>query len=132
MEQASTAAFVGIELLLGAAAVALIRRHDRPPVGQVVRRPDGTQEVRIVVEGRYRPERIDLAIGVPAVLRFDRREDDPCSELLVCELLPNVYRLAPHTETTIRFTPFAPGTYVFTCGLGMYSGWMVVHPDRAS
>lgn len=69
--------------------------------------------------------------GIPAVLRFDRREDDPCSELLVCELLPSVHRLAPHAETAIRFTPFAPGTYAFTCGLGMYLGWMVIRPGRA-
>lgn len=125
------AAFIGADLLLGGAALFLIRRHDRPPVGRVVRRSDGTQEVRIVVERRYRPERIELTAGVPAVLRFDRREDDPCSELLISELFPSVHRLAPHAETAVPFTPSAPGTYVFTCGLGMYSGWIVVRPAPA-
>lgn len=89
---------------------------------------NGTQEARVVVQGRYRPDRIELVAGVPAVLRFDRREDDACSELLISELFPSVHRLRPHAETLVRFTPTVPGVYAFTCGLGMYSGVIVVRP----
>lgn len=110
----------------GGAALILLHGRHRPASARAVPRADGTQEALIIVEHGYRPARIELALGVPAVLRFDRRENDPCSEMLVSELLPSSYRLAPHAETIVRFTPMAPGTFAFTCGLGMYSGLLVV------
>lgn len=92
---------------------------------------DGTQEARVVVEKGYRPSRIELEAGVPTTLRFERREDDPCTELLVSELWPSAHRLTAHEETEIRFTPQRPGRYMFTCGLGMYSGELLVHEGSA-
>jgi plastocyanin domain-containing protein len=125
-------AFDALALALGASAggAVFLVLHDRHGPGRVraARRPDGTQEARVVVEHGYRPARIELVVGVPAVLRFERREDDACSELLLSELLPSSYRLAPHAETVVRFTPMARGTYAFTCGLGMYAGVLVVRP----
>ena len=124
--------FAAFALALGASAGGavffLLRGRRRPASARAVRRADGTQEARVVVEHGYRPARVELDLGVPAVLRFDRREDDPCSELLVSELLPSSYRLAPHAETVVRFTPTAAGTFAFTCGLGMYTGLLVVRP----
>ena len=114
----------------GLAAVGLYRRsrtHTRARLG-----PTGVQEARIRVERGYRPSHIELEAGVPALLRFDRREDDPCSELLVCDLLPNQHRLVAHQETPIRFTPQRPGRYAFTCGMGMYSGELTVRPRWGS
>lgn len=94
------------------------------------RSADGTQEARVVVDRGYRPSRIELEAGVPAVLRFERREDDPCTELLVSELWPSAHRLAAHGETAVRFTPQRSGRYAFTCGMGMYSGEIVVRGGR--
>lgn len=85
-----------------------------------------TQQATIVVEGRYWPSRVELVAGIPAVLRFDRREDDPCSELLICELLPSQHRLTAHAVTAVRFIPTRPGRYAFTCGMGIYAGELVV------
>ena len=116
----------GLLCLAGLAAMGLYRRA-RIVSQRATRRPDGTQEATVVVDRGYVPSRIDLAAGVPAVLRFERREDDPCTELLVCELLPSEHRLAAHAQTLIRFTPQRPGRYAFTCGMGMYSGELVVH-----
>lgn len=94
------------------------------------RSSDGTQEARVVVDRGYRPSRIELDAGVPTVLRFDRREDDACTEMLVSELWPSAHRLAAHGETLVRFTPQRPGRYAFTCGLGMYSGELVVRERK--
>jgi len=91
---------------------------------------DGTQEARIVVDRGYHPSHIELEAGVPATLRFERREDDPCTELLVSELWPSAHRLAAHGETEVRFTPQRPGRYLFTCGMGMYSGELLVRQRR--
>lgn len=96
------------------------------------RTKDGTQEARIVVQHGYRPSRIELEAGVPTTLRFDRREDDACSEMLVSELWPSQHRLVPHGETEIRFTPERPGRYAFTCGMGRYSGELIVRGGRAT
>ena len=93
---------------------------------------DGTQEARVVVEHGYRPSHIDLEAGIPTTLRFERREDDPCTELLVSELWPNAHRLAAHGETEVRFTPQRPGRYAFTCGMGLYSGELLVHKGRGN
>lgn len=106
----------------------LHRRHSTRARAQ--RRPDGTQEARIAVDHGYRPARIELEVGIPTVLRFERRENEACSELLVSELLPSSFHLAPNAETAVRFTPMALGTYAFTCGLGMYTGVLVVRPAR--
>ena len=93
---------------------------------------DGTQEARVVVEHGYHPKRIDLEAGIATTLRFDRREDDPCSELLVSDLWPNAHRLVAHGETEVRFTPQRSGRYAFTCGMGLYSGELIVHRGRTS
>lgn len=106
-------------------AVWTIRRQSGESV-RARRSSDGTQEARVLVDHGYHPSRIELDAGVPAVLRFDRREDDPCTEMLVSELWPSAHRLAAHAETDIRFTPGQPGRYAFTCGMGMYSGELLV------
>lgn len=123
--------------LLGLVAIAIFvviwaeeRLHQRE--WSVRRLPDGTQEARIVVYRGYRPSHIELEAGVPATLRFQRREDDPCTELLVSELWPSAHRLVAHGETEVRFTPQRPGRYAFTCGMGMYSGELLVHEGRAT
>ena len=115
----------GLLCLVGLAAVGLHQRARVLPC-RATRRTDGTQEATVVVDRGYVPSRIELEAGVPAVLRFERREDDPCTELLVCDLLPSEHRLAAYAQTLVRFTPQRPGRYAFTCGMGMYSGELVV------
>ena len=114
-----------------AALIVVVAGQRSAARGQAARRrSDGTQELRVVVDRGYRPSRIDLEARVPTTLRFERREDDPCTELLVSELWPSAHRLVAHGETEVRFTPQRPGRYVFTCGMGMYSGELLVHEGR--
>lgn len=126
-------AIVVLLAVVGAAAMILVARDQRAaPAQPAIRLADGTQEARVVVERGYRPQRIGLEAGIPATLRFERREDDPCTELLVSELWPNAHHLVAHRETEIRFTPEHPGRYLFTCGMGMYSGELLVHEGSAT
>jgi P-type Cu+ transporter len=118
--------WIVLVLILTAIVVTLAARA-RPAMERARRLADGTQEARVVVDRGYVPSCIGLEAGVPATLRFDRREDDPCTEMLVSELWPNAHRLVAHGETAIRFTPQRPGRFAFTCGMGMYSGELVVH-----
>ena len=117
-----------LALVLAAIAVVVASlARGRTSTAQARRLPDGTQEARVVVDRGYVPSRIDLEAGIPATLRFERREDDPCTEMLVSELWPTAHRLVAHGETSIRFTPERLGRFAFTCGMGMYSGELIVH-----
>lgn len=122
---------VVIIAVIGAPALWLSIR-DSAVTEKARRLSDGTQEARVVVDQGYRPSRIELEAGVPVTLRFERRDDDACTEMLVSELWPSAHRLVGHGETAVRFTPQRPGRYVFTCGMGMYSGELLVHEARAT
>ena len=124
---------IWIVLLLVLTAIAgLLVVSARTPTRRARRLADGTQEMRVVVDRGYTPSRIDLEAGIPATLRFERREDDPCTELLVSDLWPSAHRLVANGETPIRFTPDRPGRFAFTCGMGMYSGELVIHEGGKS
>jgi plastocyanin domain-containing protein len=101
--------------------------RSRASIERARRLEDGTQEARVVVDRGYVPSRISLEAGVPTTLHFERREDDPCTEMLVSELWPNAHRLVAHGDTAIHFTPDRLGRFAFTCGMGMYSGELIVH-----
>lgn len=116
----------GALCLVGLTALWLYLRA-RALSRRAIRRSDGVQEASVVVDRGYTPSHIELEAGVPALLRFERREDDPCTEVLVSELWPSAHRLVAHGETEVRFTPQLPGRYAFTCGMGLYSGELVVH-----
>lgn len=125
-------AFLLVELSIVALVVIWAMGRHQSRGRQARRLADGTQEAHVVVDRGYRPSRIDLEAGVPTTLRFDRREDDPCTELLISDLWPSAHRLIAHGETEVRFTPQRVGRYIFTCGMGVYSGELLVHEGRAS
>ena len=82
-------------------------------------------EVVITVQGGYSPSAVRVPAGAPVRLVFDRQESDSCSEELVMPDL-GVRRFLPaHERTTITVTPPAPGTYEFTCGMGMLRGRLI-------
>ena len=85
----------------------------------------GGQAVTIAVRGGYEPATIRVAAGRPVRLVFDRQETSSCSEEVV---LPDfgVRRFLPaHERTTVEVTPPSPGTYEFTCGMGMLRGRLI-------
>ena len=116
----------------GAATVVLLslarrrrRRRTTAPVGK-----DGYQEATIRVNGRYRPQVVTVLSDKPVRLRFLREENTPCSERVIFEGLGVERRLPDHQETRIELPPSRPGSYMFTCQMGIYRGWLVVMPAR--
>ena len=92
----------------------------------------GRQEVTVVVQGGYEPAAIRVVAGRPVKLVFDRRENSSCSEEIVIPEF-GVRRFLPAGEkTTVEITPDDPGTYEFTCGMGMLRGRLIVEPVEAS
>lgn len=85
----------------------------------------GAQEVRITVRGGYEPATIRVAAGRPVRLVFDRQETSSCSEEVVFPSFGLRRFLPAHQTTTLEVTPPSPGTYEFTCGMGMLHGKLV-------
>jgi plastocyanin domain-containing protein len=69
---------------------------------------------------------VRVRAGAPPRLVFDRREESSCSEEVVIPEL-GVRRFLPaHQRTGIDIPAQRPGTYEFTCGMGMLRGSLVV------
>jgi len=90
----------------------------------------GLQQAVIRVEGGYSPSRVRLSAGRPARLVFDRREDSSCSEEVVIPDLGIRQFLPAHQRTGVDLPAPRPGTYEFTCGMGMLRGTLVVEEAR--
>ena len=96
------------------------------PTATAVSSADGVQEVAITVKGGYSPDSIEVERGRLVQLSFYRDEENSCSEGL---LMPdfNVRRDLPAFKTTlVELLPQQAGSYVFTCGMGMLRGTLVV------
>ena len=85
----------------------------------------GKREVAIVVRGGYSPATIRAAAGEPVRLVFDRQESSSCSEEVVFPDFGLRRFLPENQKTTLEITPPTPGTYEFTCGMGMLHGRVI-------
>jgi plastocyanin domain-containing protein len=84
------------------------------------------QEVEIRVKGGYDPDVIVVKKGIPVRLDFYRDETANCSDTIVFGDF-NIRKALPAFKTTpIEFTPEKEGEYVFTCGMGMMRGKLIV------
>jgi plastocyanin domain-containing protein len=84
------------------------------------------QEVMIRVKGGYDPDVIVVKKGIPVRLNFYRDETADCSDTIVFGDF-NIRKPLPAYKTTpIEFTPEKEGEYVFTCGMSMLRGKLIV------
>ncbi len=89
-------------------------------------REPGVQDVKIEVKGGYNPDVIVVEKGKPVRLHFYRDETADCSDTIVFGDF-NIRRPLPAFKTTvIEITPEKEGEYVFTCGMGMMRGKLIV------
>lgn len=92
--------------------------------------PGGPQSVRVVVQGGYTPAVVRVAAGRPVRLEFERRETSGCTEEVVIPDFGIRTFLPPHQTTSVQFTPLRPGTYEFTCGMGMVRGRVEAYEEE--
>lgn len=120
-----------ITLISGSGLIALIYWFFfGPKKAEKARVTAGVQEVRIVVSGAYSPSRISVEVGKPVRLIFDRQEDDPCSEQVLIPEFRIQKDLPAFRQTAIEFTPDKSGEFLFTCGMGMYRGTLIVQESQ--
>ena len=82
----------------------------------------GIQEVDIVVDGGYIPDRIDVRAGEPIKLNFFRKDPSSCLEKVLLPDFNKALDLTLNQTTTVEVLPEKPGEYTFTCGMNMYRG----------
>ena len=119
-----------IVLLAGLGAIAWVNWYffvaSREPATVASTSQSGRQEITIEVEGGYSPSAVRVKQGAPVRLVFDRKETNACSEELVIGSLGVRRFLKPFEKTAVDLPPLSPGTYDFTCGMGMLHGRLLV------
>lgn len=86
----------------------------------------GWQEAEVVVKGAYAPDSLVVKAGAPVRLNFRREDSAGCSERVVFADF-GIDVLLPQGETVpVDLRPEQPGTYSFTCGMGMLRGHLRV------
>lgn len=86
----------------------------------------GVQRARIEVDNGYAPAVVRVRAGRPVRLEFHRVDRSSCTEEVV---IPDfgIRSFLPTGQTTsVEFTPAAPGSHEFACGMGMVRGKIVV------
>lgn len=87
---------------------------------------DGVQEVRVTVDGGYKPDRLELSVGVPTKIIFDRQTDSACFDQVVFPDFDIKADLPVHEDFAIELTSREKGEFGFSCGMDMYHGTLVV------
>ena len=86
----------------------------------------GYQEAMVLVKGGYAPDTIVVRAGRPVRLNFRREESPACSEMVVFGDFGKSAKLPQGEVVPVEFLPKEPGTYEFTCQMGMLRGRLVV------
>lgn len=86
----------------------------------------GYQEAMVLVKGGYTPDTIVVRAGKPVRLSFRREESSACSEMVVFGDFGKSAKLPEGQTVPVELVPMEPGTYEFTCQMGMLRGRLVV------
>ncbi len=85
-----------------------------------------SDSIDIVVEGGYKPEVISLPVGKTTTLNFLRKDSSSCLEEVVISDF-RIRKTLPLNQTVpITITPERKGEYVYSCGMNMFHGKIVV------
>lgn len=91
----------------------------------------GRQEATVRVKGGYFPDALIVQAGRPVTLTFHREESSPCSEMVVFEAFGKSAFLPEGEDVAVEFLPQEPGSYEFTCQMGMLRGRLLVEAAAA-
>lgn len=83
-------------------------------------------QVDIKVEGGYSPEVISIPLNKTTVLNFTRTDPTGCLEEVVLGDFNIRKELPLNQKVSIEITPKEKGTFVYSCGMGMYHGKIMV------
>lgn len=85
------------------------------------------QEATITVSASgYSPQHLEVKAGIPARIHFRTEEDADCLRQVVSEELGINSILEPGKDNSIVLQEVKPGTYRYTCGMGLFEGTITV------
>jgi len=85
-----------------------------------------------VTKNGFEPDRVNVAKGVPLKLVVTRRTDETCAKEIVIPDENIKADLPLNKPVTLTFTPKRAGELKYSCGMGMYTGVLVVASRDAS
>ena len=83
------------------------------------------REIEVIVEGGYKPKRIEVRKGERIRLRFVRKEHGPCTKEVLFPKLGIKRELPTNQPVVIELPALEPGEYEFKCGMNMIKGVVV-------
>lgn len=83
-------------------------------------------EVDIVVQGGYSPQVVSLKKGKTTKLNFIRKDPNSCLEEVVLGDFKIRKHLPLNEKVTIEITPQKAGEFIYSCGMSMFHGKIVV------
>lgn len=88
---------------------------------------DGVQRILISVDDTgYSPANVAAKPDIPTTVTFRTNNTEGCTRALLMDSF-GVERVLPETgDTSIELGELEPGTYTYTCGMGMYEGSITV------
>ncbi len=84
-------------------------------------------EIDITIEGGYSPSAISIPEGKTTKLNFLRKDANSCLEEVVFSEFKIRKYLPINEKVTIEVTPKKKGEFVFSCGMNMFHGKIIVN-----
>ncbi len=108
---------IGVALLMGILAVsAMARQASTEP-----------QNAKVLITGNgFEPGSLKLKPNVPAKITFLRQTNDTCATSVVINEFKVKKELPLNEAVLVEVTPRKTGEFVFTCGMFMLKGKLVV------
>lgn len=85
-----------------------------------------TDEVDITVSGGYSPEVISIPVGKITKINFTRTDPTNCLGEVVLGDFKIKKELPLNQKVTVAIKPEKAGEYVYSCGMNMYHGKIIV------
>jgi len=85
-----------------------------------------SDSVDIIVDGGYQPEVISLVKGKTTKINFTRKDPSSCLEEVVLGDFKIRKYLPLNQKVTIEVKPQKEGEFLFSCGMNMFHGKIVV------
>lgn len=82
--------------------------------------------IEIIVNGGYTPEIISIPLGKKTILNFTRTDDNSCLEEVVLGDFKIKKYLPLKQKVAIEIMPKEKGDFVYSCGMGMFHGKIIV------
>lgn len=87
---------------------------------------EAKDKIDIIVDGGYKPEVISIPKGKQIKINFIRKDPSSCLEEVVLSDFKIRKYLPLDQRVSIEVTPPKTGTFVFSCGMNMFHGKIIV------